>query len=251
MSGRYDRALTVFSPDGHLFQVEYAQEAVKRGSTAVGVRGNNIVVLAVERRSVAKLQDPRTVKKIWPVDEHVCMAFAGLSADARFLINWLQRECQSYRLTLEDPVTVEYIARKLAILKQSYTQYAGARPFGLSTLIMGFDQDGSPHLFQTDPAGSYYEWKAAVLGSSSKTVQEYLEKHYTDDVAEDDEAVVRLAVRSLLEVVQSGSKNVELAIMKRGQSMQYMAADEIDRHITEIEKEKEAEAEAKKKKQKR
>lgn len=248
MTSRYDRAITVFSPDGHLFQVDYAHEAVKKGSTAVGVRGKNIVVLGVEKKAVAKLQEERTLRKIALLDEHVAMAFAGLTADARILINRARVECQSHRLTVEDPVTVEYITRFIAQLKQKYTQSNGRRPFGLSALIVGFDYDGTPRLYQTDPSGTYHEWKANAIGRSAKTVREYLKKGYTDEVAEKDEECIKLALRALLEVVQSGGKNVELAVLRDNQPLKMMESSEIERYIADIEKEKEEEAEKKKQK---
>lgn len=246
MSSSYDRAITIFSPDGHLFQVEYAQEAVKKGSTAVGVRGENIVVLGVERKSVAKLQEPRTVRKICAVDDHVFLAFAGLTADARILVNAARVECQSHKLNVEDPVSLEYITRYIANLKQKYTQSNGMRPFGISMLIVGFDDDGTAHLYQTDPSGTHHEWKANAIGRSSKTVQEYLEKNYSDDEIKSDDYTIKLALKALLEVVQTGSKNVEMAVMKKGGLMRLLENDEIEVYVKEIEKEKEEEVEKKK-----
>ncbi|KAI3387103.1 hypothetical protein SNEBB_006805 [Seison nebaliae] len=236
---RYDRAITVFSPDGHLFQVEYAQEAVKKGSTAVAIRGKDVVVLGVEKKAVAMLQEERTVRKIALLDDHVALAFAGLTADARILINRARIECQSHKLTVEDPVTVEYITRYIARLKQKYTQSNGRRPFGLSMLIIGFDYDGTPRLYHTDPSGTYNEWKANAIGRNSKTVREFLEKNYFSLENLNENECVKLCLRALLEVVQSGSRNVELAVMKRGKKLELIEPEEIQRFLKEIEEEQE------------
>ncbi|SCU78959.1 LAMI_0A06722g1_1 [Lachancea mirantina] len=247
MSG-YDRALSIFSPDGHIFQVEYALEAVKRGTCAVGIKGQDCVVVGCERRSTLKLQDPRiTPSKISKVDSHVVLSFAGLNADSRILIEKARVEAQSHRLTLEDPVTVEYLTRYVAGVQQRYTQSGGVRPFGVSTLIAGFDpSDTTPRLYQTEPSGIYSAWSAQAIGRNSKTVREFLEKNYQKDAPPAEEQdCVRLTVKALLEVVQTGAKNIEITVVRPNARIVALSSDEIDEHVSAIEAEKQLEQEKK------
>ena len=188
----------------------------------VGVRGEDSVVLGVEKRAAAKLQDTRTVKKIAPLDKHIMVAFSGLTADGRVLINKARVECQSHRLTVEDEPSVEYISRWIAGVQQRYTQRGGVRPFGVSAIVAGFDK-GKPALYKTEPSGSYFAWKATSTGSltlhsvqnnkkvngtgkNDKQVREYLEKNYKDDKLGVADAK-KLAVRALLEVIEICTKH--------------------------------------------
>ena len=178
----YDKAISIFAPDGNLFQVQYAFEAVNRGSCTLAVRGKDSVVFAVEKKSVAKLQDPRTIRKVFQVDDHIWLTFAGLQADARVLVDKARLECQSYRFQLEDAPTVEYIAKYIAGVQQNYTQRGGVRPFGISCFVIGFNQGCTkPQLFMTEPSGALSEWKANVTGRSQKNVKENLETNYPEE----------------------------------------------------------------------
>lgn len=190
-----------------------------------------------------KLQDPRiTPSKINKIDEHVYLAFAGLNADARVLVDNARLEAQSHRLTLEDPVSIEYLTRHIAGVQQRYTQSGGVRPFGIATLIAGFDgNDTVPKLYQTEPSGIYSAWKASSIGRSSKTVREFLEKNYKEDMSKDE--AILLAIKSLLEVVQSGAKNIEVSILEPGSNVSSLGNAEIVTFVTQIEAEKAAQAE--------
>jgi 20S proteasome subunit alpha 4 len=215
------------------------------------------------------------------LDEHIALAFAGLSADARVLINKVRQrdeererlpsslpqppssppnthtltrppsslfnpqariECQSYRLTVEDAPSVEYISRYLGQVQQKYTQRGGVRPFGISCLIGGVGADGVPQLWATDPSGTYTSWKANAVGSKSKSLLELLEKQYKDGMGEED--ALKLAVKALLEVVESGAKSIEIAVLRTKQAMSMVPEDKIEALVKTIDAEKEAEAKA-------
>jgi len=231
----YDRAITVFSPDGHLFQVEYANEAVRKGSTTVGVRGKDCVVLAVERQSTPKLQDPRTIHKILKIEDNVIVAFSGLAADARVVVNMTRVECQSYRLNVEDRPTVDYVARYVARMQQKYTLRGGARPFGVAMLMAGFDNDGRPGLYQTDPAGTYYGWKANAIGKNCETVNDFFKAQFKNKTSEelDQDATLRMALKGMLEVTEASMKNIEVVVVTK-EGMKYVQDADLEPLLKEL-----------------
>lgn len=171
------------------------------------------------------------------MDESSILAFAGLNADARVLINKLRVEAQSYRLTIEDAPTADYLARFLAKTQQNYTQRGGVRPFGIACLLAGLER-GEPYLYQTDPAGIHSRWRAQVIGGrNAKSLREFLEKQYSEDMTE--EACVRLAVQALLEVVDSGAKTIEMCVLRTGGIKEMLTEEKIDAVVKEIEAEQE------------
>ncbi|MFC7165533.1 archaeal proteasome endopeptidase complex subunit alpha [Halospeciosus flavus] len=198
----YDRGITIFSPDGRLYQVEYAREAVKRGSASIGVRAKDGVVLVVDKRIRSPLMEETSVEKIHKADNHIGIASAGHVADARQLIDFARRNAQVNRLRYSEPIGVETLTKDVTDHIQQYTQVGGARPFGVALIIGGVDDDGTPRLYETDPSGTPNEWKALAIGSGRDDIQAQLEEEYSEDL-ELDEAV-GLALRALGEVHDEG-----------------------------------------------
>ncbi len=179
-SGRgYDHGITTFSPDGRLFQVEYARESVKRGTTTAGLKFRDGVVLVCDKRIVSRLIIPESIEKMFKVDGHIGIATSGLVADARQLVARARVDAQVNRITYAAKVPVDVLVKKLCDFKQSFTQYGGSRPFGTALLIGGVDDNGI-HLYETDPSGAYQSYHAGAIGSGRNTVIEYFESNWKD-----------------------------------------------------------------------
>ncbi len=181
----YDRAITVFSPDGRLFQVEYAREAVKRGTTTVGIKYKTGVVLIVDKRISSKLIEPGSIEKIFEIDDHIGCATSGLVADARALIDRARVDAQINEITYNEKIQVRTLVKRICDFKQKYTQYGGVRPFGTALLVAGVDESG-PRLFSTDPSGALMEYKASSEGAGRSGAMSYFEKNYAADLSMDD-----------------------------------------------------------------
>jgi proteasome alpha subunit len=229
----YDRAITVFSPDGRLFQVEYALEAVRRGTTAIGIKSNEGVVLAVEKH-VLSLQEPESVEKVFMVDDHVGAAIAGLTADARILVDQARLIAQINRLTYDEPIGIEALTRQIGDYKQWCTQHAGIRPFGVSLLIAGTDGLGA-HLYLTDPSGTYWSYKAGAIGAGGQTAREILQKEYKNDFALNE--CIGLAVKILSKVIEEefDPSKVEVAVIKKETGkFEYLSIEEIKEYMEKV-----------------
>lgn len=208
----YDRAITVFSPDGRLFQVEYAREAVKRGATAIGVKSKEGVILIADRRVASKLLEADTIEKIYKIDEHICAATSGLVADARVLIDRARIEAQINRLTYDEPISVKELARKICDFKQQYTQFGGVRPFGVSLLIAGVDE--RPRLYETDPSGALLEYKATAIGAGRNIVMEYFEKEYREDMTLEEAIIASMVAMGKAIEGELSTESVEMGVVE-------------------------------------
>jgi proteasome alpha subunit len=197
--GAYDRAITVFSPDGRLFQVEYAMELVNRGATILGIQCAEGVVLASEE-NVEVLEEAGYSWKIFRIDEHVGAAIVGLSSDARILTDQARIYAQSNKLTYDEPMDVEVVTKRICDIQQMYTQHAGVRPFGVSIIFGGVDKTG-PRVFGTHPSGTYRGYKATALGAGRETVLAILKEEYREEMGIEDST--KLAVKCLVKALDA------------------------------------------------
>ena len=231
--GAYDRAITVFSPDGRLFQVEYAVETVNRGATIIGIACSEGIVLGAEETVETKLEDVTSSWKLFEVDAHIGAAIVGLSSDARVLIDQARIYAQSNRLMYDEPVDVEIVTKRIGDIKQLYTQHAGVRPFGVSLIFGGVDKTGSK-LFATHPSGTYRGYKATALGAGRETVLNILKDEYREDMTLEEAA--KLAIKCLgkaLEARQLAPRVKIMTIPFQTKRLQMLTDEEIQKHQAE------------------
>ncbi len=195
----YDRAITMFSPDGRLLQVEYAKKTVRQGSTAIGFVCKDGVLLVTDKRIVDKFIVPETLEKIFQIDEHIASTASGILSDARVLIERAQLKAQQNRITFDTKIDTLSIVKDICNLKQICTQSGGLRPFGVSLLIAGIDDDESAHLYETDPTGIYFEYVATVIGEGEPEIEEILHKEFSQDMTIDE--CLKLAIKSLMKLI--------------------------------------------------
>jgi proteasome alpha subunit len=230
----YDRAITVFSPDGRLFQVEYAREAVKRGTTTVGLKFKDGVVLIVDKRIASRLMEPKSIEKIFKIDHHIGCATSGLVADARILVDQARVIAQVNKITYDENMGVEELVKRICDYKQNYTQYGGVRPFGTALLVAGVDELGE-HLFETDPSGALVSYKAGSIGAGRNVVMEVFEEQYAEGMAMVD--AVELGLRALKKATEEEKLNpkaVEIGIVRRGENFRRMDDNEAETYIQRV-----------------
>jgi proteasome alpha subunit len=231
--GAYDRAITVFSPDGRLFQVEYAMELVNRGATIMGIQCAEGVILGSEE-NIEPLEEAEYSWKIFKVDEHVGAAIVGLSSDARILIDQARIYAQSNKLTYDEPMDVEVVTKRICDIQQMYTQHAGVRPFGVSIIFGGVDKTGS-HVFGTHPSGTYRGYKATALGAGRETVLAILKDEYREDRSLEENT--KLTVKCLIKALEARQlpPRIKIAVIPTATKQLQMLTDEkVESYIKEL-----------------
>jgi len=214
----YDRGVNTFSPEGRLFQVEYAIEAIKLGSTAVGLQTKDGIILAVEKRLTSPLLEPSSVEKIAEIDSHIGAAMSGLVADARTLVDHARVEAQNHRFTYDEPIGVEALTQGVCDLALAFGEGSDgeaekrmSRPFGVALLLGGYDDLDGPQLFFSDPAGTYVRYQAKAIGAGSEGAQSNLAESYSENMTLEE--AEDLALSTLKQVMEEkiSNENVELA----------------------------------------
>eukprot|EP00884_Botryococcus_braunii_P011518 jgi/Botrbrau1/20367/Bobra.0006s0032.1 len=231
---QYSFSLTTFSPSGKLVQIEYALNAVNAGATSLGIKAINGVVIATEKKLRSTLVDESTVQKISLLTPNIGVAYSGMGPDSRILVRKARKQAQVYHRMYNENIPVAQLCRETASVCQEFTQRGGVRPFGVSLLMAGFDDNG-PQLYQIDPSGSYFAWKASAIGKNMTNAKTFLEKRYSEDMELED--AVHTALLTLKEGFEgqiSGS-NIEVGIIGEDRVFRVLTAAEVSDYLEEVE----------------
>jgi len=232
----YDMTPTMYSPDGRIYQVEYAIETVKRGTLAIGIICSDGVIIAVEENPRA-LQVADVTQKIFQVDYHIGVAAAGYIPDARVQVDNARFFSQSSKLTYDEPVEVETVAKHLADQCHQFTQYSGVRPYGVALIIAGVDQKGGS-IYVTDPSGTYVSYAAVAIGAGSEEVTDFMEKNYKPEMSLEDGAALATAAINLKSEKKDGVKHLKMSWVKKDKKIfEKVSESEIEKFV-QIAKEK-------------
>ncbi|MBI2541219.1 archaeal proteasome endopeptidase complex subunit alpha [Candidatus Woesearchaeota archaeon] len=234
----YDRAITMFSPDGRLLQVEYAKKTVRQGSTAIGMVCSDGILLVADKRVVDSLVVPESVEKIWQIDEYIGATASGILSDARVLIDRAQLRAQQNRVTYDSEIDTSTVVKDMCDLMQICTQSGGLRPFGVSVLVAGIDNH-TPRLFETDPIGIYFQYKATAIGEGEVEVEEILHSEYKPDLS--IEEGLKLSLKALKKVLGENFnvERIDAAYISTAEKkFKKMAKQKIEKLASELKDEK-------------
>jgi len=211
MSERYSFSLTTFNPSGKLVQIEYALNAVNAGQPAVGIKAKDGVVIATEKKHKSALQDETSYHKVETICPHIGVVYSGMGPDYRVIVKHARHEAAAYKQRYGEDIPTEQLVQTVAEIFQNYTQQGGVRVFGISLLIIGIDSKG-PMLYQCDPSGCFYPWKATALGKNYINARSFLERRYNEDLELDD--AVHTAILTLKESFegQMNESNIEIGV---------------------------------------
>lgn len=229
----YDQAITVYSPDGRLFQVEYAREAIKRGATAIGVKYKNGVILIAEKKTRNRLAETDITEKLFKIDDSIGCVVAGLIADGRAIVDYARIHTQIDRITYNERIPVSILAKKICEFMRLHTQYGGLRPFGVSLLIAGIDEDGI-HLYETDPSGALIGYKAGVIGEEKPAVNEIFEDKYKEDLSRRQAILMGLDALKKVSDRRFESFEIELGIIEKDQGFQVESNEDVQKYLNKL-----------------
>ncbi|XP_077538842.1 proteasome alpha5 subunit [Haemaphysalis longicornis] len=234
----YDRGVNTFSPEGRLFQVEYAIEAIKLGSTAIGIQTSEGVVLAVEKRVTSPLMEPTTIEKIVEIDNHIGCAVSGLMADSRTMVDRARVEAQNHWFLYNEKMQVESVAQAVSNLAIQFGDSdddgnAMSRPFGVAILFAGIDAKG-PQLYHMDPSGTYVQYDAKAIGSGSEGAQQALQEKYHKSMTLPEATTNALTILKQVMEEKLNSTNVEVANVTKEKGYHMFTKEEVEAVINAI-----------------